>query len=68
MKATEATKAAHALLGDMATSPVIIDYIRRLEHLQRVSEEENWWNTDLGIAVEDAMGHLRLARERAERR
>jgi hypothetical protein len=65
---TNATIEAHTLLVSFATSPAVKEYLRNLERLQRKSEEEGWWNKDLGIAVEDVWGHLKIALERAERR
>lgn len=65
---TDATREAHDLLVKFATDPVITDYLTRLEAMQRTSEEEGWWNKDLGLAVEDVWGHLKIAVERGRRR
>lgn len=65
---TKATKEAHALLAEIASDPKLAAWIKRLEALQLVSEDENWWNLDLGLAVENTMGNLRSGRDAAANR
>ena len=68
MKATESTKAAHELLDAFANDLVVKGYAEALRAMQVKSEEEGWWNAELGLAIEDAWGHLKIAMERAARR
>jgi hypothetical protein len=68
MMANDNTRAAHELLVKFATDPLVTDYLARLEAMQRTSEEDGWWNTDLGLAVEETWGHLKIAIERGRRR
>ncbi len=65
---TKGTKEAHRLLAEIAADPKLASWVKQLETLQRVSEEENWWNLDLGLAVENAMGNLRAGRDAAANR
>lgn len=68
MMANDNTRAAHELLDNFAHNLDVQGYLTSLEAMQRKSEEDGWWNTELGNAVEDVWGHLKIAVERAERR
>lgn len=65
---TDYTVAAHRLLDEIANDAQLAAWIKNLETLQRKSEEENWWNQDLGVAVENTLGYLRMGRAAASGR
>jgi hypothetical protein len=67
-RATESTTEAHELLAEIAASPRLAEWIERLEKMQRTSEEEGWWDKDLGLAVEYTLGYARMFKGRAEKR
>lgn len=67
-QATDCTKEAHELLRHIAEDMALGSTIIQLDAIQRKSEEEGWWDKDLGYAIETTLGHLRMALDAATRR
>lgn len=66
--ASDNTREAHDVLANIAESQILAGWIADLSRLQLASEDEGWWEKDLGIAIEYTLGYAKMLRDRAAAR